>query len=113
MDLSRLFLKYESALNALAVNQRLGVEKYRHGMAKWTFSKMHPKGGTIRIDVQINEKGHVFLQKWWLFEWFFGGRMLSRHDERKRVNGSVYSVVSAIELAFHEVSNWPLGKWYK
>ena len=76
-------------------------------MANWSFSCPHPKGGMIRIDIQINEYGDIFLLKWWFYE--PNGHYKS--EDAWELDQSVWVVVAAIKRAILIVSDWHIGDW--
>src|SRR5688572_28647681 len=101
---TELFSKYESALTDVAKELGLSIEKYRHDMANWSFSCPHPKGGNVRIDIQINEYGDVFLLKWWFFEFNQQRGWIYKSENAWELDQSVWIVVAAIRRAFAQIS---------
>jgi hypothetical protein len=107
-----LFSQYKSALTDVAKELHLSIEKYRHDMAMWQLSGPHPKGGTIRIDIQISDQGDVFLLRWWLFGLDEHRNWIFKADQHAReLNKSTDAVIAAIKQAHAQISDWPFGEW--
>jgi len=111
LTLEQQFAPVAPALESVAEQRNLLIQRYRHDQPVWDLCFSHPSAGQAKVEVhRIPDSGFMVTGAWWVDDYDSATRRI-KWAEQMSVDSDATSVREAVERLLDEMLRWQPGQW--